>query len=311
MRDYIIDGHSDILLNYFRDKNYKFNRNTNFHCDLNKMQKGNIGLEVFAACSCLKGKDALVKTLNLIDKFNYLVDENPEVELAKEYKDIFEITSKNKIAALLAIEGADGILDLSILRVFYKLGVRLITLCWNHRNHIAEGINEIRANGGVTEFGRKFIKEMNRLGIIIDLSHLTPKSFWDVIEVTKDPVVASHSNVKRLCDHKRNLDDDQIKAIAKKNGLIGINFSPEFIKDSSKAGIEDIVEHIKYIRNLVGIDYIALGTDYDGISETPDKLDNIGYLPNIFKILEKNNFKEEEIVKIKRDNWLRVYKEIL
>ncbi|MGM0410574.1 MAG: dipeptidase [Bacillota bacterium] len=311
MRDYIIDGHSDVLLNYLRDKNYKFNKNTNFHCDLHKIKKGKIGLEVFAACSCLKGKDALVKTLNLIDKFNYLVEKNSEVELAKEYEDISKITSKDKIVALLAIEGADGILDLSILRIFYKLGVRLITLCWNHRNHIAEGINEIRANGGVTEFGRKFIKEMNNLGMIIDLSHLTPRSFWDVIEITKGPVVASHSNVKRLCNHKRNLNDKQIKAIAEKNGLIGINFSPEFIKESSKVRIEDIVEHIKYIKNLVGIDYIALGTDYDGISETPDKLDNIGDLPNLFKVLEKNNFKEEEIVKIKRDNWLRVFREIL
>ena len=311
MREFIVDGHSDILLNYLRDKKYDFKNHTDFQVDLPKLKEGNIGLEVFAVCSALKGDKALKKSLKLVDKFNCLIKNNPEIELAKNYKDIKKIVSEDKIAAILAIEGADGISDLSILRVFYKLGVRMITLTWNYRNDIADGIDEIEENRGVTKYGKKFIEEMNRLGMIIDLSHLTPASFWDTIKYSKGPLVASHSNVKNICNHKRNLSDKQIKAIADRNGLIGINFCPEFIKSSNKVQIKDIVDHIKYLKDFVGIDHIALGTDYDGISETPENLDNISKIPDLVKELKKNEFNSEEIAKITRDNWLRIFKNVL
>jgi len=268
-------------------------------------------LEVFAACPSIRGDKALKKTIKIIDKFNYLLKNTEEVELAKDYKEIEDVISSNKIAAILAIEGADGISNLSTLRVFYELGVRMITLTWNYRNYIADGLNEIEANGGVTKFGKKFIKEMDNLGMVIDLSHLTPSSFWDVIEYSSNPVVASHSNVKNICNHKRNLDDKQIKAIAQSGGLVGINFCPEFIKDNKKVKIDDIIEHINYIKNLVGIDFVGLGTDYDGITETPESLENISKLQNLIKGLKNADFSEEEIEKIINKNWLRVFKNVL
>jgi len=311
MENFIVDGHSDILLNYLRDDNYNFKNNTKFQVDLPKMKKANVMLEVFAACPSIRGDKALKKTIKIIDKFNFLLKNNKDVELAKDYKDIEDIISSNKIAAILAIEGADGISNLSTLRVFYELGVRMITLTWNYRNYIADGLDEIEAKGGVTKFGKKFIKEMDDLGIIIDLSHLTPSSFWDVIEYSSNPVVASHSNVKNICNHKRNLDDKQIKAIAQSGGLVGINFCPEFIKNSKKVKIDDIIEHINYIKNLVGIDFVGLGTDYDGITETPENLEDISKLQNLIKGLKKTNFSKEEIEKIINKNWLRVFKNVL
>jgi len=311
MENFIVDGHSDILLNYLRDDNYNFTSNTKFQVDFPKMKKANVMLEVFAACPSIRGDKALKKTIKIIDKFNYLLKNTEEVELAKDYKEIEDVISSNKIAAILAIEGADGISNLSTLRVFYELGVRMITLTWNYRNYIADGLNEIEANGGVTKFGKKFIKEMDNLGMVIDLSHLTPSSFWDVIEYSSNPVVASHSNVKNICNHKRNLDDKQIKAIAQSGGLVGINFCPEFIKDNKKVKIDDIIEHINYIKNLVGIDFVGLGTDYDGITETPESLENISKLQNLIKGLKNADFSEEEIEKIINKNWLRVFKNVL
>ncbi|MGM0437558.1 MAG: dipeptidase [Bacillota bacterium] len=311
MKDFIVDGHSDVLLNYLRDENYNFKKNTKFQVDLPKMKKAKVFLEVFAACPSIRGDRALKKTIKIIDKFNYLIKNNKEVELAENYKEIEESISSKKIAAILAIEGADGISNLSTLRIFYELGVRMITLTWNYRNYIADGLNEIEANGGVTKFGKRFIKEMDELGMVIDLSHLTPASFWDVIKYSKNPVVASHSNVKNICNHERNLDDKQIKAIAKKGGLIGINFCPEFIKNNDKVKIDDLIEHINYIKNLVGIEYIGLGTDYDGITETPEQLEDISKLPNLIKELKKDNYSDNEIEKIINQNWLRVFKKVL
>lgn len=311
MVDFIVDGHSDILLNHLRDANYDFKKNTDFHIDLPKLKKGGVGLEIFAICSTLTGSKALKKTIQLLDRFNQLEDRIEEIELVKRYSDIDKAIKHNKIAVVLAVEGADGIFDLSALRIFHKLGIRLITLTWNNSNHIAGGISDIKSNRGLTRFGHKFIEEMNRLGIIIDVSHLNPASFWDVVESSDSPIVASHSNVKRLCDHPRNLTDDQIRVLAEKEGLIGINFCPEFLKNNGESEIRDIVEHIKYIKELVGIEHIGLGTDYDGISETPKKLDDISMLPVLINQLNLHNFTDEEIAKITRDNWLTLLKSVL
>ena len=311
LKDFIVDGHCDVLLNYWRDDNYKFSNNTDFHVDLPKLKEGNIGLEIFAACSASKGNEALKKTIKLIDKFKLLEQKTEDIELIEEYSDINKVISRNNIGVLLAIEGADGIFDLSALRIFYQLGVRLITLTWNYRNHLAEGINELKADGGVTQFGQSFIKEMNRLGIIIDVSHLTPSSFWDVIEYSNSPVVASHSNVKEICDHPRNLGDDQIKALAKKEGLIGINFYSDFLKNNNKkVESKDVIEHIRYIKDLVGIDYIGLGTDFDGIPTPPDDLSDISKIPRLVEELKKANFTRDEIEKITRENWLNIIKKV-
>ena len=312
MNHFIVDGHSDVLLNYLRDGNYNFKKKTKFQVDLPKMEEANLLLEVFAVCPALAGDQALKKSIKLIDKFNYLLENTKKIELVRTYKEIDNIIDSNKIAAVLSLEGADGISNLSTLRVFYELGVRMVTLTWNYKNYIAYGLAESEDGKGVTKFGKKFIKEMDDLGMVIDLSHLTPTSFWDVIKYSKNPLVASHSNVKSICNHKRNLTDNQIKAIAKTDGLIGINFCPEFIKENkSEVEITDLIEHINYIKNLVGIDYIGLGTDYDGITKTPKNLKDISKLPNLIDELKKNNFSNNEIEKIINKNWLRIFKKVL
>jgi len=313
MKDYIIDGHADTILNFFNKENYVFDKiNPDSHIDLPRLKEADIAIETFALCvedEYIK-KSPIKRTIQLMDRLIYLNNKYNELVLIKSYKDIDEILNKNKIGAIMAIEGAYGVFDLSALRIFYQLGLRLITLTWNYSNHLATGIGEDKGNKGITEMGKSFIAEMNRLGIIIDVSHISPGSFWDVIKYSKKPIVASHSNVKNICNHPRNLNDDQIIAIANSGGIIGINFYPKFLSNSTRADIFDIIKHINYIKELVGIEYIGFGTDYDGIDYTPEGMEDISSMKNLKKILLENNFKMSEINKLFHGNWLRVFKEV-
>jgi membrane dipeptidase len=173
----------------------------------------------------------------------------------------------------------------------YRLGVRLLTLTWNQRNQIADGIGESRTGSGLTEFGLKVIDEMNDLRMLIDVSHLSETGFWDVIKKSNDPIIASHSNCYALCPHLRNLKDEQIKAIADKGGVIGITFVP-------------IVEK-------VGVDYVGLGSDFDGTDGLPLGLEGVDKIPNITEELLDRGYKEREIEKILGGNFLRVFKEVV
>lgn len=309
-----IIGHVDTLLNYYKDQDYDFNKiNKNFQVDLPRLKKGNVGVVIFAIFVDSKYKPyfALERTIQLIDKFYDTIESTKEIDLAKNYSEINYLNSENKIAAILGLEGAEGIFDLSALRMFYRLGLRIVSLTWNQRNQFADGIGEYGANGGLTHSGKELIKEMNSLGIIVDLSHLAPKSFWDIIEITESPVVATHSNVKTICNHPRNLSDEQIKAIAESGGLVGINFCPEFIKDKGITEIKDIIKHINYIRELVGIEHIGLGTDYDGISNTPNGLEDVSKIPKLVEALFNEGYNTSDIKKILQANWLRLFKEVL
>jgi len=152
---------------------------------------------------------------------------------------------------------------------------------------------------------------MDRLGIIIDVSHLAPASFWDVIKYSNKSVVASHSNAYSVCGHPRNLNDEQLYALAEKGGLTGINFCPAFLNNSGNADINDLIKHIYYIKENIGIKYIGFGTDFDGINVTPEGLSDISYLPKLRNVLLENNFSKEEINDIFMNNWLRVFKNVL
>ena len=160
----------------------------------------------------------------------------------------------HKAATLLAIEEG-GAIDgsLEALRMLYELGVRAMTLTWSNRNDIADGVNEECSGGGLTTFGRQVVAEMNRLGMLVDVSHIATAGFWDVIETSTKPIIATHSNAKTLCSHPRNLNDDQIKAINANDGLIGITFAGQFLEeDYNNACIDSVYRHIDYMLNLFG-----------------------------------------------------------
>lgn len=200
----------------------------------------------------------------------------------------------------------------------------MITLTWNYPNGIGfpnmtsgEGfarLKSINDQDGLTEFGIAYVQEMERLGMIIDVSHLGDAGFYDVLKYTTKPFVASHSNARTICNVARNLTDDMIKALAKRGGVMGINFCGDFLKPSTtghvRSCVEDMVKHILYIKDLVGIDYVGLGTDFDGIDQNLE-IQDASMMNLLAEALQKAGLSKAEIEKVFYGNVLRVYRQIL
>ncbi|NLM41287.1 MAG: membrane dipeptidase [Firmicutes bacterium] len=256
---------------------------------------------------------AMHRTMEMIDLFWHLVDTYPEVlSFAGSAAEIKQVSSQGRLACLLAIEGGEALEgSLAALGVYYRLGVRLITLTWNHRNALAAGQWEGPEGGGLSKFGRDVVEEMNRLGMLVDVSHLNEPSFWDVLAVSRDPVLASHSNAKALCDHPRNLTDEQIRAVADRGGVIGVNFCPAFLRTDCRATVEHVVEQIAYLINVGGEDCAALGSDFDGITEVPTGMEHYGRLRDLVGLLEQQGLRTSVIEKVLGTNLLRLCSEVL
>jgi membrane dipeptidase len=312
----VFDGHCDTILEVINHKRSLGSRTLVGHLDIPRMKEGGVDVQFFAVFieDIYKPDRSLKRTLQLIDCFYKEIEKNQDdISLVTNYNQIEEVNSAGKIAAILSIEGGEALEgDLGVLRVLYKLGVRLLTLTWNQRNQIADGIGESRTGSGLTKFGLKVIDEMNRLGMLIDVSHLSETGFWDVIKRSKAPIVASHSNCYSLCPHLRNLKDEQIKALADKGGVIGITFVPNFLtQEKRKTTVGDVVKHIDYLVEKVGVDYIGLGSDFDGTGGLPLGLEGVDKVPNITGELLDRGYKEKDIKKILGENFLRVFKEVV
>lgn len=240
------------------------------------------------------------------------------VEIAYNTRDIEKIVRSGKTAIVLGIEGFDGFNgDLSFLHMMYHLGFRHAMLTWSNDNAFAAGISHEGPNDGITDLGKKALREMERLGMLVDVSHASEQSFWNIYECTTMPFIASHSNVYSLCPAKRNLKDDQIKAIAERHGVIGMNAWGAFI-DEKKPTVERLADHVDYIANLVGIDYVCCGFDFCGYlgdeddlaNETPG-IKNSGDCQNFIQALVKRGYRTEDIEKIAYKNIFRVFDSVL
>ncbi|KZL89528.1 dipeptidase [Clostridium magnum] len=301
----------DMLLN--NPGNWNLAKN-NLSVDIEKMKRGNSLAQFFALyINQKKTKKPLEKCLQMLDKFYLELDRNNDsIALATNYKDLIKNKQKDKISAFLAIEGGEAINgSLYNLRNFYRLGVRLITLTWNFPNEI--GFPNCRNEyvyRGLTSFGHEVVIEMNNLSMLIDVSHLSDKGFYDVARLSKKPFIASHSNSRTITNHPRNLTDEMIKILSQKGGVIGINFEKSFLGENVPAKVSDMINHIKHIKNTGGVDVISIGSDFDGI-ELPSEIKNIGEIDKLSSELKKNNFSEEEIEKIFYKNALRVIKDTL
>ncbi len=265
----------------------------------------------------------------VIEKYGILTDEiNKDDNLyqIKQINDFSKVKDKSKLGYILAIEGATALGNsLKFLPAFYDLGVRVITLVWSRKNMFAEGVHlggygtEILKDVGIDEgeglspLGIQLINEMNELGIAVDVSHLNRKGFQDVVKHSISPFIASHSCVYSLLAHKRNLSDEQIKHIADTDGCIGINFAPGFlVTDHQKnpATIDHVIQNITYITNLVGVDYVAIGSDFDGIDHTPVGLENASKFKDLPPYLKQEGLSQNDIDKIMGENWERVFRAI-
>ncbi|MTI48062.1 dipeptidase [Sporosalibacterium faouarense] len=321
MSNFIVDAHCDTLLgleksHITRTKEEKdFYKNDSTAITLEKMKKAKVDLQFMAIWlyPIYNPELSLKKCLNYIDLLYRKLEENSDhISIIHNYEELVRNKEDGKMSALLALEGGEPIgNDLAVLRVLYKLGLRCMTLTWNGRNSIADGVGENISGGGLTHFGREVVKEMNRLGIIVDVSHLSEKSFWDVMDITDKPLIASHSCAYNICQNDRNLKDNQIKAVSKLNGVIGVNYFTKFLENEpEKANVNSIVNHIEYIANLGGIDCVGLGSDYDG-AKVPEDVSDISQIYKISDEMRKRGFKEEDINKVMGNNFARVIKDIL
>ncbi len=223
--------------------------------------------------------------------------------------DIEIALKSNKTAALLSIEGGDAIEgSLDNLYHFFNRGVRIMTLCWNYDNEICGGIEG--SGKGLTDFGINIVKKMNTLGMTIDVSHGSEKTFWDVLDETKSPIIASHSNAKKICNHKRNLNDKQITAIIENGGCIGINFCPEFVSEN-KCDVSDILKHIEHILGLGGKNNIGIGSDFDGVESLPQGIDGVQNICVLADEMRRIGYSELLINKLYSGNFLNVMKKNL
>lgn len=311
----VFDGHCDTLLDIQAGARPWDTFEGKGQVDLPRLRDGGITAQIFA---CYVRPDLRYKatweTLRLVETLYSLIDGWPaDMLLATKAGDVQRAKSEGKIAAILGMEGAEGLQgDLTILRAFYRLGVRNIGLTWNHRNEAADGIAEERSGGGLTEFGVRLVREMRKLGIMVDVAHLAPAGVEHVFQVYEGPVVCSHGNARAVCSHHRNLTDHQLERIADSGGVVGVTFVPAFVADDPQnATLDTLVDHIDHIVRVAGIAHVGLGSDWDGFFEpTSDFPQHVGETPMITEALLQRGYAEADIRKILGENWLRVFAEI-
>lgn len=297
-------------------------KRSDLQIDEEKLVKGGYFAQCFAMYIPNKFEDPYERCLSAIDLYYSELKECSHLAPVYEYAD-FEKNRKNgKISSVLTMEDGCPIgEDLEKLRRLYALGVRMICLTHNLINPIGyPNFGRYFADGspdrtvpnlthGLTEFGRTLVQEMNKLGVAVDVSHLSDKGFYEVIELSEKPIVASHSNARGVCGNPRNLTDDMMKKLAENGGVMGMNYAKQFMHDDGRKGRETIacvVEHAKYIKRKIGVDHIALGSDFDGI-DVDIELKDASKMPLLIEAFSRAGFTDEEIEKITYQNALRVF----
>jgi len=306
------DAHCDTISKIL-DKNQNLWSNDG-HLDLKRLNEQGCAMQFFAAWiePQYEKYGALSRCIDIIDKFYIELENNKEdLHLIKDVEDINFAMKNNKVGALLSIEGGSALEGkLSSLRMLHKLGVRAMTLTWNGRNEIADGIGEGDRAGGLSKFGIDVVKEMNELGMIVDVSHLSERGFWDVAECSSQPFIASHSNAKMLCNHPRNLTNEQIAEIVKQGGFIGINLYSMFLGEKD-AKIIDVIRHVEYFMSLGAEDVIGFGADFDGVDDLPENICGVEDMQKIINELIKIGYSDNVLNKVLYCNLNRAVTQIM
>ena len=324
----LIDTHNDIPS--FTVTGADIANSPKNHTDIPRLKQGGVGavfFSVYVAATYVEGNHAANRTLQMIDSVQHdIIDRYPETfEQAFTAADIEKAHRNHKIAALMGMEGGHGIEDSPrLLRDYYRLGVRYMTLTHWNTNNWADSSGDInnpkvQHHNGLTPLGKDIVHEMNRLGMMVDISHVADKTFYDALETSQAPLIASHSSCRAVTDAPRNMTDDMLKKLAEKGGVIQININCGFVSQKSKdapesapvrAKLEDVVAHIDHARQVAGIDAIGLGTDFDGIECTPEQLDDVSKFPNLTRALLEKGYSVADIKKIYGGNTLRLMRHV-
>ncbi len=305
------DGHCDTIVRLYEKKQELFSNDG--HIDIVRLNKFSAPLQFFAIWLDSKYHPISMRQAMKYIEFYYSQLQKNEKVIGhiNSFSDVIKNGLENKISALLALEGGEALEgEISAIHTYYRLGVRSITLTWNHRNRLADGVAEEESRGGLTRFGRQVIEEMEELGMLVDVSHLSEAGFADVVKFAKKPFIASHSNARAICDVPRNLKDNQLLKIAEKGGAVGLNLYSPFLVKYGQGRIDDILNHIQHMLSVMGEDFISLGTDFDGIENTPKEINDVADMEALYISIEKE-FGKVVADKIFSENLLRVLKEVL
>ncbi|MDF9866952.1 membrane dipeptidase [Bacilli bacterium PM5-3] len=316
----VIDLHGD-LFSHFNGKGLEGEEGIFKKYHLDNFKKGNVYFSVFNIWLDDENKPKRQLAEEIITNGAKEILNNQDIfNQVRNYDDINE---NGKINFFVGLEGLDYLSSADELYPLYMYGARLAGLTWNHSNKFASSITDAN-DQGLSDEGRKAIKIMNELGMIVDISHLSDKAALEILDISNAPVIASHSNVRNLSPHHRNVTDEMIKKIAGTGGVIGMNAYPAFVSENpTEKNVEGLIKHIDYIKELVGIDYIAFGFDFmDYLSDDAtgsfiegspfmEDLKNHSYIMNLVHALENHGYSVAEINKITHENALRVIKTVL
>ncbi len=316
------DMHCDTITVLY-DKKKNLDRN-DLHIDIEKLKKGECMLQNFAIFTNIRYVDSSFTKASIDYYYDQLELNKDSIRPIYGYQDIEDNDRDGYISAMLTLEEGsviDG--DLDNLDYYYDRGVRMITLTWNYANgighpnftpdksHDHSPLHQINTEDGLTDFGIEFVRRCEETGIIVDVSHLSDKGFYDVLNNTSKPFVASHSNARGVCGVARNLTDDMIVKLADRGGVTGLNYCSAFIEDGNEdyTSIENMVRHVRYLTDKGGIDFVGLGSDFDGIGNKLEIVDASG-MQKLYDAL-RHYYSEGELEKIFYRNVLRVYQENL
>ncbi len=309
----VIDGHCDSIGHQLEQGRWLGDRSNVGHLDLPRLRAGGVDVEFFACYVpvAYQRHGAVTHAMARLDQLLLLAEQAPDrFVIARRAVDIAAAKAAGKTAGILGLEGAEA-LDgsIGVLRQYHRLGIRNLGLAWNYRNAACDGVSESRTNGGLTEFGVQIVQECNRLGIMLDLSHLSPAGVADVLALSRHPVIASHSNACALWDHPRNLTDEQLRAIAAGGGVVGVTFVDAFLAAPGEARLDHVIAHIEYMLALIGPDHVAIGSDFDGCTPPPELSDVTRY-PLITARLLARGHDPATVRKILGENFLRVFQTV-
>jgi membrane dipeptidase len=348
----VVDGHNDLPW-AMRQVGYDFDRcdighsQPQLHTDLPRLRAGGVGAQFWSVFvpATLTGDAAVTATFEQIDAVYCMVERYPDDFALVTHADGLRrvLAGDRRIGSLLGAEGGHSINNsLGVLRTFFRLGVRYLTLTHNENTDWADSATDAPAHGGLTDFGREVVREMNRLGMLVDLSHVAATTMHDALDVSQAPVIFSHSSCRAVCDHPRNVPDDVLTRLARNGGVCMITFVPFFVSPATRAWalevdaaaeregidlrdwqamdhyydhypvaqppatLDDVVAHLEHAREVAGIDHIGIGGDYDGVTSVPAGLEDVGHYPRLLQTLSDRGWSESDLGKLAHGNICRV-----
>jgi membrane dipeptidase len=316
----LVDGHNDLpwaIREYAAAPHdvaaYDLRTRTPGHTDIARLRAGMVGAQFWSVYTPQSSVEtgAAKMQLEQIDIARQIIARYPDVfELALTADDAVRIFRAGRIASMLGMEGGHAIENsIGALRTYYDLGVRYMTLTHSANIDWADSCCALREHGGLTAFGREVVREMNRLGMLVDISHVSPETMHQSLDVSEAPVIFSHSSAKAIMNHPRNVPDDVLRRLPQNGGVVMITFVPGFISANTPATMQDVIRHIEHVRDVAGIDHVGIGGDFDGISTVVQGLEDVSTYPALFAALSRRGWTEAELRKLAGENALRAWRD--